>query len=240
MVCSELYRNLSYHNHAISDRIPIILVNIRTESHSYPQPPTQEKSYLSQPSIMSVCDKDGTKLDDKWNFCPMCAHPLKDVAAGGGDANKEWKILQCPQCKGEGRKNFIKGNYGRGGKCEACSGVGHLAVAKDAKQCKECRGAGSIQMMGRSSPCDKCRGHGFEKLINPKLEAADLIELRCMMCKGSGRHHNAQCGTCEGKGNVKIYKEKIPCGFCANKGMLTNNMPCHVCGGGGFSFAASN
>ena len=191
---------------------------------------------------MPICPKCGANADEKWNFCAMCAHPLSGQNDGGGDPQPsgDWMISACARCKGGGRLQFIKGNFGRGGQCEGCGGFGHIAVTKDAKPCGGCRGEGKINVMGRSEACDKCRGHGFsvnQVIKNPPMDQSDVVDAQCQKCSGTGRFDKGKCASCGAKGTVSVFKGKLPCGFCANKGMLSNNSACHVCGGCGWAFA---
>lgn len=60
-------------------------------------------------------------------------------------------------------------------------------------------------------------------------------EVKCAYCKGTGKHSDATCVVCGGKGTVNVSDMNKKCTYCKGMGYIISGTPCMLCQGTGFT-----
>jgi hypothetical protein len=126
------------------------------------------------------------KKAEKIKFYEFKKPIAKEDWKGGNTAPmaKSFKPIQCPICKGSGKKV-----------CKSCNGSG-------VRKCPDCDGKGSRE-------CKSCKGKGKDHFYITVIKEPGrdkdkkTIEIRCNSCFGSGK---IACPTCNGLNKVMCKK----------------------------------
>ena len=114
--------------------------------------------------------------------CYGCAG-LGEVSCGRCSGSGEERCdttMDCPSCKGSGRREVS---------CGRCGGAGEVHVGRFPEKCSSCRGSGK-----RRSDCGSCRGGKV-----PCSRCGGRGSVVCDRCRGSGE---VVCGQCDGAGEL--------------------------------------